>query len=375
MNATGPASPTDERLQPQPGWIGATSRTGAADAVTRISASQFHAFYDPLPIGILLLDDSGALIAFNPAAYHGLGYDRVAFASLGLADLDLTKTGDELASILAAVRPETEMRLETRHRRQDGTPSDRLLSLSLVECDGEPRILAICTDMTEKKRAEAERHELLRRLYHEGEAVRRQIARELHDGVGQDLTGLMLGMSALEDEFTDEDGRESFRELINLAGTIGQKLHRITWEQRAASSLEEFGLRRALESFSADWAKRYGVALDLQEVGLGDRRLANDVEMTAQRIVQALLLDLSGNLQTRAVSIVLELRSDMLQIILEHDGEAPEQEDDGTADQPSGTDERLSFVGGSLSVESGCGLGTTVYVRIPLAAVAQEALG
>jgi signal transduction histidine kinase len=77
------------------------------------------------------------------------------------------------------------------------------------------------------------------------------------------------------------------------------------------------------------------------------------------------------------VSIVLERRSDTLQIIIEHDGEGDEHDSGvlhGTHGR-EGTEERLTFVGGNLSIESGCGLGTTIYVRIPLVDTPTEAIG
>jgi len=378
MNATGPASPTSKQLQSSQRWADATSSSGMTRSgkASSASASQFHRFYDLMPLGILLVDaEDLSLIAFNPTACEELGFEHEEFAALALTDLDLMKTGDELIALLRTVQLGNTLHLETRHRQRDGKPRDRLIQFSPFDCDGESSILAVCSDITEQRQADEERRGLLRRLYRAGEDVRRQIAHELHDGVGQDLTGLLLGLSALQDEIPDQSGREAFQELTELAGTIGKKLQRISREQ--ATSLEDVGLLPALESFTNEWARRNGVTLDLQEVGLGGNRLGLDVETTAHRIVQALLIDLAGNVTTRAVSIVVERRRDILQIIIEHDGEADEP-DDEVPDRThgrKGTEERLSFVGGSLTVESGCGLGTTIYVRIPLVEAASEALG
>jgi PAS domain S-box-containing protein len=343
-----------------------------ATAALRASEARFRVLFDAVPVGILLIDAVDcSLLAFNAAAHEGLGYERDEFAALALVDLDLVNSRDELITLFRAIPPGGTTRLETRHRDRDGRPRDRMVTLRPIDLEGQSHILAVCTDATEKKRAEDERRDLLRRLYRAGDEVRRQIARDLHDGVGQDLTGLLLGLSALEDAIPEKTEREALLELVDLAASIGQKLQRIARAQQP-TALEDFGLLRALQSQTADFAERSGLKLDLHTIGLGTSRLSPDVESTAYRIVQALLVDLTGNARARSASVVLERRSDSLQIIIEHDGISDKPGDGAPhgAQDPQDTKERLAFLGGTLAVESGCGLGTTIYVRIPLAGVA-----
>src|SRR5262249_7296923 len=154
-------------------------------------------------------------------------------------------------------------------------------------------------------------------------------ARDLHDGVGQDLTGLLLGLSALEDCLVSEEDRTTCHELVELASTVGAKLQRIAWDQQP-TSLDDFGLLRAIESYAAEWAERNGVTLDVHGGTLGSARLSPDVEIVAYRVIQTLLVDLARNNRVRLASLVLERRGEELQIVFEHDGhDTPAAETDG----------------------------------------------
>ena len=82
--------------------------------------------------------------------------------------------------------------MEALVRRKSGEPSIVLLSAEVVEFDGQPCVLTVAEDISERKQAELERTELSRRLMTAQEAERRRIARELHDGIGQSLA--LLGI-------------------------------------------------------------------------------------------------------------------------------------------------------------------------------------
>ena len=105
---------------------------------------------------------------------------------------------------------------------------------------GATLIVGVVADMTVQKRAELERLDLLRRLSDAQEEVQGRIARELHDQVGQVVTGLSLGLKGLEREVEVTDRRSrsasgdapagdvlaTIRWLQGLAGQIGRDIHR-----------------------------------------------------------------------------------------------------------------------------------------------------
>ena len=215
--------------------------------------------------------------------------------------------------------------------------------------------------------AEEERLRLLQRIIAAQEHERQRITRDLHDQTGQDLTGLSLGLKSLEPAIADERGLVTLRWLQTLTAQIGGNLHRTAWELRPAA-LNDLGLVRALETYSADWSERFGIRVDYH-AGTLARRFPDDVETTVYRVVQESLTNVLRHAAASTVSLVLELHDGVLQVIIEDDGRGFDTEAAPPKNRLGlpGIAERLAVVGGTLSIDSSPGAGTTLYIRIPVA--------
>lgn len=226
----------------------------------------------------------------------------------------------------------------------------------------------VIADVSLRKRAETERLELLRRLAHAQEEVQRRIARELHDQVGQTVTGLSLGLKGLERTLAEAGEREQVRWLQNLAGEIGRDIHRAAADLRP-TALDDLGLAKALRAHCAAWSERYGIEADVQVIGREDERLPMEVETVLYRIVQEALTNVLKHAEARNVSVVLERKHGLTRLIVEDNGRGF---DPDAAPGPGGHHlgllgirERLSLLGGTLTVESAPGAGTTLFVQVP----------
>jgi len=222
----------------------------------------------------------------------------------------------------------------------------------------------------QKIEAEEERLRLLQRIIAAQEQERLRITRDLHDQTGQDLTGLSLGLKSLENSVSDERGQTTLRWLQSLTAQIGSNLHRTAWELRP-TALNDLGLVRALETYTADWTERFGIRVDYHGGNLA-RRFPDDVETTVYRVVQESLTNVLRHAAASTVSLVLEFHDGVLQVIIEDDGRGFDVEAvaaQGRLGLP-GIAERLAVVGGTLSIDSSPGSGTTLYIRIPTTEVA-----
>ena len=222
----------------------------------------------------------------------------------------------------------------------------------------------------QKIEAEEERLRLLQRIIAAQETERLRITRDLHDQTGQDLTGLSLGLKSLESTIADERGHATLRWLQSLTAQIGGNLHRTAWELRP-TALNDLGLLRALETYTADWSERFAIRVDYHAGNLS-RRFPDTVETTVYRVVQESLTNVLRHAAASTVSLVLELHEGVLQVIIEDDGRGFDVEavtTQGRLGLP-GIAERLAVVGGTLSIDSSPGAGTTLYVRIPTANLA-----
>lgn len=243
--------------------------------------------------------------------------------------------------------------------------------------DGD-EVHGIVADIGAQKRAEAERSDLLRRLAAAQEDVQRRIAHDLHDQVGQHVTGLSLGLKGLERALDGSSGDAPGQGLVarvrwlqELTGTIGRDLHRVASDLRP-TALDDLGLPRALAALATDWSARYGVAADVQVIG-SEERLPDEVATATYRVVQEALTNVLKHARATTVSVVLDRRPRDVRLVIEDDGVGFDP-DSPAATVPGarrrlgllGMRERLNQIGGTLTVESSPGAGTTLFVAIPL---------
>lgn len=117
------------------------------------------------------------------------------------------------------------------------------------------RCCRVVADISAIKRAESVRLELLRGMAAAQEQERRRIARELHDQVGQTVTGLSLGLRSLQEGLptfgADPAMRDRLDWLRSLAAEIGQDIHRAASDLRPLA-LDDFGLIAAVPR-STSW--------------------------------------------------------------------------------------------------------------------------
>ncbi|WP_237478382.1 sensor histidine kinase [Lichenibacterium dinghuense] len=264
--------------------------------------------------------------------------------------------------------------------RVDGGPAPwRHIRGRAGDGDSRGEVYGIVADIDAPKRAEAERSDLLRRLAAAQEDVQRRVAHDLHDQVGQTVTGLSLGLKGLERALDGppEGGGASFapelgdrvRWLSDLAGTIGRDIHRVASDLRP-TALDDLGLPKALAALAADWSALYGVAADVQVIG-SEERLPDEVATAIYRVVQEALTNVLKHARARTVSVVLDRRPRDVRVVIEDDGAGFDPE---AAPVPGerrrvgllGMRERLGLIGGTLRVEASPGAGTSLFVHVPL---------
>jgi len=219
--------------------------------------------------------------------------------------------------------------------------------------------------------ASEERKQVLHQAVLAQENERTRIARELHDSLGQYLTALQLGLSAIgrrakhDPAVTDEIAR-----LRDLTSEIGGEVNRIAWELRP-TALDDLGLEKAIAQYLEEWSERSRLQFDLQ-VDLGNRRLPPTVETTVYRALQEAVTNVVRHAEAERVAVILEVVGRQLQLIVEDDGRGFPPEDAEGGEQGTlhlglmGIRERLALVDGTLEIESSAGVGTTLFVRVPI---------
>jgi signal transduction histidine kinase len=232
---------------------------------------------------------------------------------------------------------------------------------------------ALLAEISERKRTEQARQQLLRQLVTAQEEERRRIARELHDQMGQDITVLLLDLKALRDTAPDDSPvHDRVEQLQVLAMQIGQEMRTLALKLRP-TALDDLGLAVTLANYVEQWSAHALVAVDFHSAGLEGARLPLSVEAALYRLVQEALTNVLKHAQATGVSLIVERRTSEIRMIVEDDGvgfdieavlhSAPTEHRLGLV----GMDERVAQLGGTLTIESAPGSGTSVFIRIPLA--------
>ena len=149
--------------------------------------------------------------------------------------------------------------------------------------------VGVFIDITERKLAERSTRELYAHMLKVQDVERRRIARDLHDSVGQNLTGLVLSLRALKNIAARLDKKSrntltealvSAREATRDVRTLSRLLH--------PPLLQEFGLLDALRTFIRGFSEASGIKVDV-DLAARKKRLNKDVETTLFRVVQEAL--------------------------------------------------------------------------------------
>ncbi len=209
---------------------------------------------------------------------------------------------------------------------------------------------------------------LSRRLVEAQESERRALARELHDEAGQALASLRFGLRLLDREIGeggDVTGRAS--ELMERTDAVIDSLQRLTTDLRPAS-LDHLGLEAALRQYSRSAGAKFGLEVRFKARGMEGERLSTEVETALFRVVQEAMANVARHAHATRADVLLLRRDDRVTVMVEDNGvgfEPDEVRRRGDRLGLLGLEERAEALGGTLTVESAPGAGTTVVVEVP----------
>jgi signal transduction histidine kinase len=259
--------------------------------------------------------------------------------------------------------------------RKDGTnfPGE-VSSTVFTDLHGQLRTNMVIRDITRRKRGEealrASRKQfqaLSRRLVDLQETSRRELASELHDRVGQNLTALSINLNVISSLLPSESYHSIGTHLDDSLKLVAETTDRIrdVMAELRPPVLDDFGLVAALRWYGREFAGRTGLEVEVQ-CPVPFPRLARERETSLFRIVQEALTNAARHAHARNVLITAEATPSKLMLTIT---------DDGIGFDPSALDpkpawgmtimrERALTAGGELLIESSPGKGTRVSVEV-----------
>ncbi|MBI1353460.1 MAG: PAS domain-containing protein [Acidobacteria bacterium] len=209
--------------------------------------------------------------------------------------------------------------------------------------------------------------DLSQRLIAAEEDERRRIARELHDGINQEVASLAveLGMLAVDESPPSGSGGYSVRELSERAMQISDQVRQLS-HQLHPSTLETLGLSDALRSFAMSVRKRPDVHLDyyIDDV---PPILSLLVATCIYRIAQEAVHNAVRHAEASGIRLSLRLEGQALRLVVEDDGKGFDPETVQAGLGFVGMRERARMANGALSIRSAPGGGARISFKTSLA--------
>jgi len=219
--------------------------------------------------------------------------------------------------------------------------------------------------LNEVKTSQENLQELSHQLVRVHEEERRNLARELHDEIGQYLTALKLRLS--KENGGKTISLEQVEEAQELVNELIRKVRKMSLDLRP-SMLDDLGLQPALDWYFERYTQQTGIAVDFDPQELEQKRFSNEIEITIFRIVQESLTNVARHAGVKKVYVQLVAFQDTLELMIEDEGIgfALEEQKAGSSSGLTGMSERTKLLQGEMEIQTMPGKGTRILVRLPL---------
>jgi len=352
-------------------------RSRAEERAAR-SEQQVRLAVESSPTGMLLVDRGGRIVLINAEIERLFGFKRAELQGQPVEILVPERYREEHPSHRAAFLAEPERRRvgsgrEVRGVRKDGREVDIEVGLAHFEARGGEFVLCTIADVSDRKHLEEARQErrervlAFRQLAAE-EALRRRMARNIHDVLGQALTALKLDIGWLAARFPEDDAtlRARTKAMEELVTDTIQEVRRLSAELQPAI-LDDCGLLAAIRWQVDDVEKRTGLhcalTLPTREICWGEDRCA-----AAFRILQEALTNIVRHAGAEKVAVALwqeEQGDAVLEVRDDGCGIGTEQVFATGSLGLLGMRERARLLGGTLTIDRVPEGGTTLTLRMP----------
>lgn len=221
------------------------------------------------------------------------------------------------------------------------------------------------------KRRDARRGELLKRIISVQEDERKRVARELHDELGQALSGLALRAEAMGEYISSDPDRalDKLEQIRLLTKQTTNRMYELIWDLRP-SALDDLGLVVAINSYAKRLLADTGITLTLDEDNL-KCQLKPEVETALYRILQEALNNIMRHADASEISIMLHYNENACEVTVLDNGRGfniSEINANGKGARGLGLlgmQERVMQCGGQIEIISQPGTGTRIHIRIP----------
>jgi len=225
-------------------------------------------------------------------------------------------------------------------------------------------------EINERKKAEKKLRSLAEKLSLAEEHLRRRIATDIHDHIGQNLAISKIKLESLAESMSTSKLAKSLGEIRKVIAEIIESTRSLTFEL-SPPVLYELGFEAAVEWLVRQAREQHGLSTEFKGDGKA-KALDDDVCVLLFQAVRELLVNVAKHAQARNVMVSTRRVGDEIRVKVEDDGVGFDMSRVSSRDYKTGgfglfsIRERLSHIGGHLDVESKPGHGTRVTLVAPI---------
>ena len=352
-----------------------------AEEAKQDSEARFHWLVDSNMQGMIFSNIKGEIIQANDAFLHIVGYSR-ADLEAGCLNRATFSPPEYAAADRHAMEEMTATGVftpyEKEYLRKDGTSVPVLIGGIAFEDDPKEGVCFV-VDLTKRKEAEKSlknSHAQLRALSARLQSVREEeatrIAREIHDELGQKLTGLKMDLLWTEKKLGELTGSAAVNALVDrivgateLVDEIAIAVLEIATKLRPGV-LDKLGLGSALQYEARRFQERNGLACDVS-VPATEPKLSLELATTFFRIFQECLTNVIRHANASKVEVELKVKDGWVTMCVRDDGRGITEAELASPKSLGlvGMKERAVLLGGEILFQVGSHRGTILTVRIP----------
>ena len=356
------------------------SRRERSERATQDAERLMRSILDSSADAILVCDSQGRIILQNAvmAQYHvpsSMPPERWPEAfGVFQRDKQTLVPVRELSLIRAAFHGESVDNMEV-YMRPPGCETGRwhlASSRPLLDNAGSPRGgVVFLRDINERKTLEEDRDRLIVRgqLLRAQDEERARIARELHDGVAQSLTMLMIHLHGLKKpDMAAYELRSKIEETEQMCSGVAEEVRSLS-HRLHSSKLEYLGFANAAQNLCNELMAQGGFNIELTIENIPSR-LPPEVSLGLFRVLQEALQNAIKHAGEGNINVDLRRIDGHLRLRVRDSGVGfnPDERSKAAGLGLVSMRERLSLLGGSFSLQSAPGQGTTVEARVPFTA-------
>lgn len=330
----------------------------------------FRRMADMSSDGFFLTDVQGHFLYVNARGCELSGYSAAELEHMSVPDIALNFPPERFKEMAERLAREPVAPFESLNRRADGTTYHVEVSVARIDTESGAYLFGVVRDITARKHTEALLRHFSRSVLSTLEAERRRVARELHDGVGQDLAVLGLELNTLRKAkgWLSSEAKGAIARLEANLKKTAESVASLVREYHPAE-LSDLGVSCAIAAFAQRFGKSRGLEVKVAVDSI-DGLLSEEQELHLYRIVQEALNNVAKHAHATRVEIEIANRGAEVVAAIRDDGRgfepvAPRLVRSGGVGLTT-MRERAQIVGGSLRIESRTGGGTNVILTIPM---------